>query len=231
MSDIVTLTIDDQRVTVPQGTTILQAAESVGIAIPTLCYHPRLTPNAVCRLCVVEVEDARVLQPACIVQCANGMVVHTHSERVKRSRRVILEMLNATVNLEEAPELLELMREYDADDDRFSGGAQRDFPELDDNPFYVRDYSQCVMCWRCVQVCATDEQFAFALTIGARGFESHVTTFLDAPMPETTCVFCGQCVGVCPTGALKPKREWGIEKGMTIEEIRELTRQQGGRRD
>ena len=78
---------------------------------------------------------------------------------------------------------------------------------MDDNPFYVRDYSQCVMCWRCIQVCAEDVQYTFALTWGGRGLGSHVATFFDEAMPDTTCVFCGNCVGVCPTGALKGKVE------------------------
>ncbi|NLH06807.1 MAG: 4Fe-4S binding protein [Chloroflexi bacterium] len=94
----------------------------------------------------------------------------------------------------------------------------------DDNPFYIRDYSQCVMCWRCVEVCADDGQFAFALNFGKRGFHSHIATFEEKPMPETTCVFCGQCVGVCPTGALKPKVQWGLEQGFDLEQIREMTR-------
>jgi NADH dehydrogenase/NADH:ubiquinone oxidoreductase subunit G len=231
MADTITLTIDDRKVSVPIGTTILQAAEQLGIHIPTICYHPALTANAVCRICVVEVQGGRVLQPACVVQASEGMVVHTRSERVIRSRRTILEMLVSTVNLDEAPEILALFEEYGVDPTRFDGGAKRDFELLDDNPFYVRDYSQCVMCWRCVQVCAEDAQFAFALSYGERGFHSHIATFFDAPMPSTTCVFCGQCVGVCPTGALKPKREWGLEQGMDYDQIREITRKGKRRRD
>ncbi|NJN98196.1 MAG: 2Fe-2S iron-sulfur cluster binding domain-containing protein, partial [Anaerolineales bacterium] len=93
MTEVVNLTIDGQAVSVPKGTSILQAAASVGINIPTICYHPTLTPPAVCRLCTVEVEKQRVLQPACVVQAAEGMVVHTDSERVQTGRKVILELL------------------------------------------------------------------------------------------------------------------------------------------
>jgi predicted molibdopterin-dependent oxidoreductase YjgC len=175
-------------------------------------------------VCVVEVEKARVLAAACAAECAPDMVVHTRSERVERSRRTILEMLGSAVDLSEAPAILEMVEEYGANPSRFDGGARRDFPLLDDNPFYVRDYAQCVMCWRCVQACADDGQYAFALNFGGRGFHSHIATFADLPMPSTTCVFCGLCVGVCPTGALKPKVEWGLEQGFDPEQIRELTR-------
>jgi NADH dehydrogenase/NADH:ubiquinone oxidoreductase subunit G len=230
MAQDITLTIDNQTVTVPQGMTILEAARQAGIEIPTVCYHIALTPPAVCRLCVVEVEGSRVLQAACVAQCSPDMKVHTRSERVERSRRTILEMLNSAVNLDEAPGILDLMADYGADPARFDGSKRREHALKDDNPFYVRDYSQCVLCWRCVQVCASDGQYAFALNYGKRGFSTHIATFFDAPMPDTTCVFCGQCVGVCPTGALKPKVEWGLEQGMGPEEIRAITRR-GKKRD
>ena len=96
----------------------------------------------------------------------------------------------------------------------FDGGQQRAFELLDDNPFYVRDYSQCVMCWRCIQVCAEDVQYTFALTWGGRGLGSHVATFFGEDMPDTTCVFCGNCVGVCPTGALKGKVEFVLAQSL-----------------
>jgi NADP-reducing hydrogenase subunit HndD len=224
-TEIITLTIDGREVNVPLGTTILEASRELGIEIPHICYHDVLTPPAVCRMCVVEVEGARVLQAACAAACAQGMVVHTRSERVERSRRTILEMLSSAVDLSEAPEILEMVDDYHADTARFPDAQKRTHELKDDNPFYVRDYSQCVMCWRCVQICADDGQFAFALNFGKRGFESHITTFFDAPLPATTCVFCGQCVGICPTGALKPKIEWGLEQGLSFEEIRQITRQ------
>jgi NADH dehydrogenase/NADH:ubiquinone oxidoreductase subunit G len=212
MTDSVTLTIDGQTVTVPQGTTILDAAATIGIDVPTICYHPSLTPPAVCRLCTVEVEKQRVLQPACVVPVTDGMVVQTNSERVKTSRKVILELLASTVDLSQAPEILELMQSNGADTQRFAGGVKREFEVFNDNPFYIRDYSQCVMCWRCIQVCADDVQHTYALTWGQRGINSHVATFYDEDMPDTTCVFCGNCVGVCPTGALKGLVEWEMEQ-------------------
>jgi NADH dehydrogenase/NADH:ubiquinone oxidoreductase subunit G len=208
---MITLTIDGQQVTVPAGTSILDAAKTIGTAIPTICYHPNLTANAVCRLCTVEVQGARTLQPACVVPVTEDMVVSTTGERVAAARRVILELLASTVELHDAPEIQAQIAKYGADVSRFAGGERREFPVLDDNPFYVRDYSQCVMCWRCIQVCADDVQFTYALTWGGRGIGSHVATFFDEEMPDTSCVFCGNCVGVCPTGALKGKVEFRLE--------------------
>jgi len=127
---------------------------------------------------------------------------------VYTARRVLLELLASTVDLSEAPDVLAHIERYGARPERFGGGLRREFPVLDDNPFYIRDYSKCVMCWRCIQVCAEDVQNTFALTWGGRGFGSHVTTAFAEDMPDTTCVFCGNCVGACPTGALKGKVEW-----------------------
>ncbi|MFN8483966.1 MAG: 2Fe-2S iron-sulfur cluster-binding protein [Anaerolineae bacterium] len=219
----VTLTIDGQAVTVPEGTTILQAAQSIGHAIPTICYHEACTPNAVCRMCVVEVEGARLLSPACVALVREGMAVRTRSERVERSRRTILELLASAVDLTETPDIQAYSCDYDADSARFDG-ERRTSPVLDDNPMFIRDYAKCVLCWRCVQVCADDAQYAFAINFGGRGFETTIATFFDRPMPETTCVFCGQCVGVCPTGALKPRREWLLQQGHTADEIIGMSR-------
>ncbi len=212
MSDTVTLTIDNQTVTVAKDMTILEAAASIGVEIPTICYHPSLTPPAVCRLCTVEVAGRRNLQPACVVPVVADMVVYTASERVQTARKVILELLNSTVDLHDAPEIQTYLQKYKVEADRFSGGARREFDVFNDNPFYIRDYSQCVMCWRCIQVCADDVQFTYALTWGGRGIQSHVATFFNEDMPDTTCVFCGNCVGVCPTGALKGLVEWKAEQ-------------------
>jgi len=218
MNDEITLTIDGQAVSVPAGATILQAARSVNIPIPTICFHEATSPLGVCRACVVEVQGWRTLVASCVTPAAAGMVVNTHSERVTRSRRTILEMLASTVDLSEAPEIQLLLQEYAADLQRFPGAERRAIPLLDDNPMYIRDYTRCILCWRCVQVCANDAQYVFALNFSGRGFDTSIATFYDRPMPATTCVFCGQCVGVCPTGALKTKREWLLEKGLLPEE-------------
>jgi len=214
MSDSVTLTIDEQTVAVPGGTTLLKAAQQLGEEIPTICFHDHCTANALCRSCVVEVEGARTLVASCVAQATQGMKVHTRSEKVERSRRTILEMLDSAVDLSEAPEILSMIEDYGADRERFPGAERREVPLLDDNPMYIRDYSKCVLCWRCVQVCAEDAQYTYAINFEGRGFETQIGTFFDKPMPETTCVFCGQCVGVCPTGALKPKREFMLDQGI-----------------
>jgi len=224
MADSVTLTIDGQTLTVAAGATIHKAAKEIGVEVPTVCYHDHCTPNALCRVCVVEVEGARVLAPGCIAEAAEGMRVHTRSERVERSRRTILEMLGSAVDMSEAPEIQRIAADYRADFDRFADSERRDHAVIDDNPMYIRDYSKCILCWRCVQVCAEDAQYTYAINFAGRGFETAIGTFFDRPMPETTCVFCGQCVGVCPTGALKPKREWLLEQGKTPDEMMQLTR-------
>ena len=224
MADEVTLTIDGQSVTVAAGTTIHKAAKSIGVDVPTVCYHDHCTPNALCRVCVVEVEGARLLAPGCIAQVAEGMKVNTRSERVVRSRRTIVEMLGSAVDLSDAPDILKIAEDHRADLHRFADGERREHPVIDDNPMYIRDYSKCILCWRCVQVCAEDAQYTFAINFEGRGFETSIGTFFDKSMPETTCVFCGQCVGVCPTGALKPKREWLLEQGKMPDEIVQMAR-------
>ncbi len=215
----VTLHIDGQPVTVPEGTTLLEAAARIGREIPTLCYHPHLTANGLCRLCVVEVEGARLLQPACVVQARQDMQVYTRSPRVDRARRTILLMLASATDVSEDPNLQRWMREYDVDPAVLGDVETRAFPLIDDNPMYVRDYSKCVLCWRCVQICAEDAQYTFALTLAGRGFHTRIDTFYHVAMPQSTCVFCGQCVAVCPTGALKFRREYLLEQGYRPEEL------------
>jgi NADH dehydrogenase/NADH:ubiquinone oxidoreductase subunit G len=226
----INLTIDNLTVKVQEDTTILKAARQAGISIPTICFHEYTTSNALCRICVVEVEGSRPLVPACVAKVSEGMKILTRSERIDRARRTILEMLASTVDLSEAPEILAYMQEYGARNNRFPEAMRRTPPLIDDNPMFVRDYSKCILCWRCVQVCASDAQYTYAINFSGRGFETQIGTFFDKPMPETTCVFCGQCVGVCPTGALKPKREWLLEQGQTPDEIMSMTRSERRRR-
>ena len=228
--DELTLTIDGAVVSVPAGATILQAAAAAGVNVPTICYHEACTPNGLCRMCVVEVKGARLLQPSCIAAAGEGMEVATRSARVERARRTILEMLDSAVDLSQAPGIQAQMADYDAEPGRFPEAERRERPVIDDNPMYVRDYAKCILCWRCVQVCAEDAQYTFALTFDGRGFETQIGTFYDRPMPQTTCVFCGQCVGVCPTNALKPRREFLLEEGKTPDEIMEMSRTERRRR-
>jgi len=215
----ITLTINGQEVQVEQGKTLLDAARENGMDIPTICFHEATTANGLCRMCVVEVEGMRLLQPACIVKAAANMKVQTRSEKVIRSRKTILEMLASTMDLSDAPEILTMMDDYSASAERFPDAERRESEVKDDNPMYVRDYSKCLLCWRCVQVCAEDAQYTYAINFEGRGYETQIGTFFDKAIPETTCVLCGQCVGVCPTGALKPKRQFMLEQGMSQQEI------------
>lgn len=226
MAEKITFTIDDQPVTVNPGTTILKAAEQIGIEIPTICYHDYCTANGLCRICVVEVEGSRTLVPACIGKASEGMKVQTRTERVETSRRTILEMLASSVDLSESPNIQEYITDYHADIERFPEAEERKPSVIDDNPMFIRDYAKCILCWRCVQVCADDAQYAYAINFSKRGYDTQIDTFYNKSLPETTCVFCGQCVGVCPTGALKTKREWLLQSGFSQNEIMTLTRSQ-----
>lgn len=216
----VTLTIDGQTITVPQGTTLLQAAQLLQREIPTVCYHPHFTPPSLCRVCVVEVEKSRVLVQACSRVAENGMVVKTDSPRVQMARKVLMEMLNSAVDLSEAPVLQNYIEKYNADPDRYGTHVtRRRFPLYDDNPFYLRDYSKCIMCWRCTQACGEDVQWTFAIHRADRGFDAHISTFENVPIPESTCVYCGNCVQACPTGALKAKRSAWLEQGLDLKSL------------
>jgi NADH dehydrogenase/NADH:ubiquinone oxidoreductase subunit G len=215
----ITFIMDGKEVTAEENKTLFEVARENGIDIPTICFHEATTANALCRICVVEVEGQRLLQPACIVKAGNNMKVQTRSEKVIRARRTILEMLASTMDLSESPEIQNMMTEYGASSNRFPDAERRESEIKDDNPMYIRDYSKCLLCWRCVQVCAEDAQYTFAINFDGRGFETQIGTFFDRSIPETSCVLCGQCVAVCPTGALKPKREFLLEQGMSPQEI------------
>ena len=218
--NIITLTIDGESISACEDATILEVMDVLEKPAPVICYHSATTPEGICRQCVVEIEGWRTLAPACVTKVSDGMVIYTESERVIRTRRTILEMLNTSVDLSETPEIISQMETYEADPERFPGARTRTQDVQDDNPFYVRDYEKCLLCWRCVQACGDDMQYTYALSVGGRGFKSHIATFFDAPMPETTCVFCGNCVAVCPTNALKGKTEFFLEQGLDYDQIR-----------
>ncbi len=228
MTNTIKVTIDGRALEVEKGTTLLDAAAKLGIDIPVICYHPHLTGNGLCRICSCD-TGGRVQSAACVTECWDGMDVKTDTEAVKTGRKTILELLASTVDLSEAPEIQAMMADYAAEPARYEG-KRRETPVYDDNPFFVRDYNQCINCWRCVQVCADDAQFTYALNFNGRGFDTTIATFDDKAMPDTTCVFCGQCVGVCPTGALKPKREALYEEGVNADEIFYETRPRMKRR-
>ena len=206
---MIELSVDGQPVRVFEGSTILDACRMLGIETPTLCYGDTLTPVNVCRVCVVEVEGARTLVPSCSRKAEEGMAVRTDSERVRLSRRLVLELLGSSVDLSTAPEALAYIEEYEANPSRFGPEAARVEHELKiDNDLYVRDYNKCILCYKCVSACGTDHQNTFAIAIAGRGFDAHISTELDVELPESACVYCGNCIAVCPTGALMSKAEY-----------------------
>lgn len=209
---MVPLTIDGRSVEVPAGATIIDACHTLDITIPTLCYLETLTPVNACRVCVVEVEGARVLAPACSRRVEPGMVVKTRSPRVDLSRKVVLELLGSSVDLSTAPGLSEMMAEYGARPERFGPGETVSQPVKVDNDLYVRDYAKCVLCYKCVEACGTDAQNTFAIAVAGRGFNAHISTERDVPLPDSACVYCGNCIAVCPTGALMAAPEFELRQ-------------------
>ena len=207
---LVDLTIDGREVRIPEGGTILDACRQLGIATPTLCYADTLHPVNVCRVCVVEVEGARVLIPSCSRKVEPGMVVHTDSPRVQTSRRMVLELLSSSVDLSTAPDAQRYVDAYGAQPDRFGERSTVAQPVKVDNDLYVRDYSKCILCYKCVEACGEDHQNTFAITAAGRGFEAHISTEFDVTLPDSACVYCGNCIAVCPTGALMFKSEFDL---------------------
>jgi len=232
---MVTLTVDDREVRVPEGATILDALKREGTPeqadTPTLCWAPNLKPINACRVCVVEVEKSRVLVPSCARKAEDGMVVRTDTDKVRHSRRMVLELLASSVDLSQASaDVARWMTDYGVDALRYGPPAppadDRDRrhaghhhapdgttaetvaqPVKIDNDLYVRDYSRCILCYKCVKACGTDAQFTFAIAAAGRGFDARIATEFDAELPDSACVYCGNCIGVCPTGALKSVRE------------------------
>ena len=190
---LVELTIDRQTTRVPEGTTLLEACRSLGIDTPTLCYLENLTPVNVCRVCVVEIEGARVLAPACSRKAEAGMIVHTDSERVRLSRKLVLELLASSVDVSLAPASPAYVERYHADPERFGEAATVAQPPKIDNDLYVRDYSRCILCYKCVEACGVDAQNTFAIAVAGRGFDAHISTEFDVPLTESACVYCGNC--------------------------------------
>jgi predicted molibdopterin-dependent oxidoreductase YjgC len=214
--------IDGQPVSVAEGSTILDAAKKLAIDTPTLCFLESLTPVNVCRVCVVELEGSRTLVPACSRKVEPNMSIKTDSERVRLSRRLVLEFLASSVDLSTAPAMREYMSRYGAHPERF--GATRVTvaqPVKIDNELYIRDYSKCVLCYKCVEACGVDAQNTFAIAVAGRGFSAHIATEFDIPLPESACVYCGNCIGVCPTGALMFKSEYDMRRAGTWNESRQ----------
>ncbi len=201
---VVELTIDGQVVTAAEGTTVLQACRGNGCGdIPTLCYGDTITPKNACRVCMVEVDGSRTLVPSCSRKVEPGMVVHTDTERVHHSRKMVLEFLGSSTDLSVAPGVDGWNEQYGVDVDRY--GAERATkaqPVRRDNELYVRDYEKCILCYKCVDACGEQWQNTFAIAVAGRGFDAHIAAEYDTALPDSACVYCGNCIAVCPTGAL-----------------------------
>jgi len=219
---MIEITIDGQPVAVPEGSTILEAARKLGIDTPTLCFLESLTPVNVCRVCVVEMEGSRTLVPACSRKVEPKMAIKTDSERVRLSRRMVLEFLASSVDVSTAPQFAGYMERYDAEPERFGRNAATvEQPVKIDNDLYVRDYSKCILCYKCVEACGVDAQNTFAIAVSGRGFSASIATEFQVPLPESACVYCGNCIGVCPTGALMFKSEYDMRQAGTWDETRQ----------
>jgi predicted molibdopterin-dependent oxidoreductase YjgC len=228
----VELEIDGEAVRAREGETILQACRRQGLDIPTLCYGETLTPVNACRVCMVEVEGSRVLVPSCARKVEDGMKIRTASDRVRHARKMVLEFLGSSVDLSTTPDVDGWMTEYGAEPERYGPAAPpaeagaRDHahaghhhagdgqtratvaqPVKVDNNLYVRDYSKCILCYKCVEGCGSDWQNTFAIAVAGRGFDARIATEFAVPLPDSACVYCGNCIAVCPTGALMFKSE------------------------
>jgi len=237
ISRTVELEIDGEPVRVREGTTLLEACRARGTEIPTLCYGETLTPVNACRVCMVEVEGSRVLVPSCARKAEDGMVVRTGTDRVTHSRKMVLEFLASSVDLSTTPTVDRWIDEYGARPERYgppappAAAGERDHapaghhhagdgqtaatvaqPVKLDNENYVRDYSKCILCYKCVEGCGSDWQNTFAIAVAGRGFDARIATEFAAPLPDSACVYCGNCIAVCPTGALMFKSEYDLRQ-------------------
>ena len=203
----VTLTIDGRQVTVPAGTSVLEAATQAGVKIPTLCYLEGLNEIGSCRLCVVEIEGAKTLAASCVTPAAQGMVVHTNTRQVREARRAVLELIISnhpfdclTCVRSGSCELQALAESLGIREIRFAG-AKAHHAVDNSTPSIVRDPDKCILCRRCVAVCE-QVQGVSAINVSGRGFNSVVSPAGQLPLGDAACTLCGQCILVCPTGAL-----------------------------
>jgi predicted molibdopterin-dependent oxidoreductase YjgC len=240
--------VDDVDVELASGSTVLDACRQAGVELPTLCYGPTMTAANACRVCVVELEGARTLVPSCSRKLEEGMEVETDTERARHSRRLVMELLGSASELSRAGERLEAwMEAAGARADRFGPvgpespreppapghhhppdpglAATVAEPVKIEDDLYVRDYTRCILCYRCVDACGVEHQNTFAISVAGRGFDARISTEFDVALPDSACVYCGNCIAVCPTGALVGKIEYDMRESETwAEDRQEVTR-------
>jgi predicted molibdopterin-dependent oxidoreductase YjgC len=210
------INLDGDTVPFETGETLYDIATRMGRHVPTLCYDARLESFGGCRLCVVEVEGWGKPVASCTTRAEDGMVVRTRSEGLEKHRRVLLEMVaSENRNLDVDPlsgvasqELATLVDRHHARTGRFQGKQSGTSLPEDPNPFILRDYDNCISCYRCVRVCA-EQEGDFAISVRNRGFDTQITVEFDGILKESQCTFCGQCVHTCPTGALADRKALG----------------------
>jgi predicted molibdopterin-dependent oxidoreductase YjgC len=227
----VDISVNGRKVSVAEGSTILDAVAAADIETPTLCFVSTLRPANACRVCVVELAGTRTLVPSCSREVEDGMEVLTDSPRVRHSRKMVLEFLGSSVDLS-VTDSGHWIDAYSADASRYgppAPGADRDTanaghhhapgdetaatvaqPVKADDELYVRDYAKCILCYKCVDVCGEQAQNSFAISAAGRGFDARISTEYDTPLTESACVYCGNCIGVCPTGALMFRSEFDM---------------------
>ncbi len=212
MADLIKLTIDGIEVEVPQGTTVLEAADKLNIKIPRLCFLKEINEIGACRMCVVD-TGARALQASCVLPCTNGMVVKTNTPAVRAARRMNLELLLSNHDKKclscvrsQNCELQKLCVELDVQDGNRFAGEMSSFAIDQVSPSIERDNNKCILCRRCVAVCKHNQHVG---VIGAidRGFKTQIASPWDMSLAQTACVNCGQCIVHCPVGALRERSE------------------------
>lgn len=234
----ITATVDGEAVSLPEGATILDACNKVGVEIPTLCFGPTIKQANACRVCMVEVEGSRTLIPSCSRSLEDGMVIKTGTERAMHSRKLVMELLGSASELDRSDAQIHgWMESHAAEPGRFGvsasekprtpptpghsedtivgGAASVAEPAKIEDALYVRDYSRCILCYKCVDACGVEHQNTFAIAVAGRGFDARISTEFDVALPDSACVYCGNCIAVCPTGALEGRIAWDMKEAGT----------------
>ena len=208
--EMVTITIDGQQVQVAKTATLLEAAHSIGVNIPSLCYHPELRPEGACRVCMVEVEGARTLVASCVYPVNEGMVIRTNTADVREARKTVVELLLAN----HPPDCLSCQRNLNCELQTIASdlgirqirfdGERKHYPLDASNPSLVRDQSKCILCGRCIRACS-ERQGVHVYSFINRGFDTTVAPAFNLGLDEVACTYCGQCAAVCPTAAIVEK--------------------------